>query len=520
MPRQRKSRIYWKNGRAYADFRDFALWGGRQEALRPDGGAAATSDPDEAMRLCAARLEMLEEAKRSHPEGTPDEDPLARIAAFSGYHLACLEKRRKRGRALTPRVLDERKKHLIHATRFLADRGKHLLKDITTADVRAWLVHLEKTPPPVIGKRIGGRSGPLSDATRAGYLHTLNGLLRRAWREDRISENPVDRLDPDERPTPSHAETPFLEIGEAALVLEVARRGAHRTRSRAQNYVRVAVHLLTGGRGSEVAGLEKADLDFADNWVWIRPNSTRQNVNKVRGTARRVPMWPQLRAILEEYLAGPHAPVGPRLFDGTDCRKWLDEIAADVGWPSKRVRLKVFRVTYASARIQTLDGGAPVSDWTVQQEMGHSSLKMLKEVYVRVGSIRQRREHVEYRWEEWSSQFDPLLHAAHRLPPRWREVLDTLPLHGATAKEWQQLSGMAVGTYFYIREQLVARGLVRREGTGRGSRFQRVIPEVVTRIEDSGAVNGEEPSRIHDLRRARESTPSEPSPRESLALAS
>jgi hypothetical protein len=265
----------------------------------------------------------------------------------------------------------------------------------------------------------------------------------------------------------------------------------------------MAVHLLTGGRGSEVAGLEKADLDFADNWVWFRPNATRQNVNKVRGTARRVPMWPQLRPILEEYLAGPHAPEGPRLFDGKDCRKWLDEIAADVGWPSERVRLKVFRVTDASARIQTLDGGAPVSDWTVQQEMGHSSLRMLQEVYVRIGSIRQRREHVEYRWEEWAAQFEPLLRAAHRLAPRWRDVLEALPVHGATAKEWQQLSGQAVGTFFYIREQLVARGLVRRAGTGRGSRFHRVVPEVVTRTEAAAEPMVAGHSGVHQLGRGR-----------------
>lgn len=503
MPRQRKSRIYWKNGRAYADFRDFAPWGGRQEALRAPGAAAATSNLDEAMRICASRLSALEDAKRAHPEGTPEEDPLARIAAFAGYHLAGLEKRRKRGRALTPRVLEQRKKHLIHATRFLASRGKHLLRDITAADVRAWLAHIEASPPPVIGRRIGGRTGRLSDGTRATYLHTLNSMMRRAWREERIPENPVDRLDPDERPTASPTLTPFLEIGEAALILEVARRGAHRTRSRTQNYVRMAVHLLTGGRGSEVGGLEKADLDFADNWVWIRPNATRQNVNKVRGKARRVPMWPQLRVILEHYLAGPHAPAGPRLFDGKDCRKWLDEIAADVGWASDRVRLKVFRVTYASARIQTLDGGAPVSDWTVQQEMGHSSLRMLQEVYVRIGSIRQRREHVEYRWEEWASQFEPLLSAAHRLPPRWREVLDSLPPHGATSKEWQQLSGKAVGTFFYIREQLVARGLVRRAGVGRGSHFHRVIPELLSGAGGMAQPPSEGESGISDLPRTR-----------------
>jgi integrase len=484
MARQRKSRIYWKDGRAYADFRDHARWDGRLEALKAPGSRTATSDPDEAMRLCAARLDELQVLKQAYPDGLPppereEEDELARIAAFAGYHLACLERRRKRGRALTQRVLAERKKHLLVATRFFAKRGKHLLTDITTADVRAWLADLEVNPPLADGKRHGGLTGPLTDGTRAKYLHTLNSMLRRAWREERIDNNPVDRLDPDERPSPSSEVTPFLEVGEAALILEVARRGAHRGRSRAQNYVRMAVHLLTGGRGSEVKGLEKADLDFVDHWIWIRPNATRRNVNKVRGTARRVPMWPQLRAILEEYLAGPHVPDGPRLFDGTDCRKWMDEIAADVGWEKKRVRLKVFRVTYASARIQTLDNGAPVSDWTVQQEMGHGSMRMLQEVYVRVGSIRQRRNRVEYLWEDFAEQYAPLLRAAYTLPARWRAVLDALPPGGASTSEWERSAGVAVGTFYYIRSRLADRGLILKVGRNRGTRYYRAVPNAV-----------------------------------------
>lgn len=120
------------------------------------------------MRLCAARLAELEAAKRARPEGTPEDEPLDRIPAFSGYHLACLEKRRKRGRALTPRVLEERKKHLIHGTRFLAGRGKHLLRDITTADVRAWVNHLETTPPPDRQSASAGAPG----ACRTGLVRS------------------------------------------------------------------------------------------------------------------------------------------------------------------------------------------------------------------------------------------------------------------------------------------------------------------------------------------------------------
>jgi hypothetical protein len=52
-----------------------------------------------------------------------------------------------------------------------------------------------------------------------------------------------------------------------------------------------------------------------------------------------------------------------------------------------------FRVTYATARLQTLDGGAPVSPWTVEKELGHGSRAMLEEVYAAsamFGTARRR----------------------------------------------------------------------------------------------------------------------------------
>ncbi|MDB4951639.1 MAG: hypothetical protein JWM27_4288 [Gemmatimonadetes bacterium] len=134
--------------------------------------------------------------------------PLDRIAPFVGYHLARLEKRVKRGRMFTAKEIGVRKSRLIHATTFLARRGKHTLRGITTGDVRAWLVEIEARPPKPLTERRGGRTGPLSEGTRAKYLATLNRLLRRAWREERIAENPIDRLDPDERPSPGPSDDP------------------------------------------------------------------------------------------------------------------------------------------------------------------------------------------------------------------------------------------------------------------------------------------------------------------------
>jgi integrase len=353
-------------------------------------------DPDEAVRLCADRLQALTTARKSRPFASAAGDSLDGIEKFAEYHIDRLSRRLKRGRRLTSKELDGRRAHLLQASRFLSSQGRRYLCDIQPHDVRVWLQRLELSLPQPLRRRHGGRSGIPAESTRQKYLASLNGMLRRAWREGRIRENPIDRLDPDERPSPGPTSTPFLEIDDAARLLAFVRRRASGSRRDTQNYVRVALHLLTGGRGSEVVGLEKDDLDFIDGYVWFRPNNTRANVNKSLGTARRVPMWPQLRKILLEYLAGPHNTDSRRLLDGGSCRNWMNRVAEDLGWPHTRVRLRVFRVTYASARVQTLDAGAPVSAWTVQQEMGHRSLDMLERIYVRVGAIRHRSEVVEY----------------------------------------------------------------------------------------------------------------------------
>jgi hypothetical protein len=179
MPRQRTSRIYLKNGRAYADFRDFAPWGGRQEALRAPGAAAATSNLDEAMRICASRLSALEEAKRAHPEGTPEEDPLARIAAFAGYHLAGLEKRRKRGRALTPgsRAAEETPdpRNPVPGEPWQTPASRH------HRGRRSRLARASQSVP-TTGDRQADRR---PDGTRATSLHTL---LRKSRSRRRLSD--------------------------------------------------------------------------------------------------------------------------------------------------------------------------------------------------------------------------------------------------------------------------------------------------------------------------------------------
>lgn len=111
------------------------------------------------------------------------------------------------------------------------------------------------------------------------------------------------------------------------------------------------------------------------------------------------------------------SPAGPML---TDFRKVLDRVAIAAGFweyvldsdgqpvkdaerePVQRgtVRSKMFRHSWCSARLQTLDHGAPVSSDVVRREMGHESPRLVERIYGHLGTVRHRSEVVEYRIEQ------------------------------------------------------------------------------------------------------------------------
>ena len=71
----------------------------------------------------------------------------------------------------------------------------------------------------------------------------------------------------------------------------------------------------------------------------------------------------------------------------------------------------MFRHTYCAARLQTLDGGAPVAVYSVSRELGHSSTAMVERVYSHMGTIRHRSEQVEYRVEQHAERLGDRLTA-------------------------------------------------------------------------------------------------------------
>jgi integrase len=410
-PRRRRSRVYWRGGRAWFDGRDYASVGGRLEPLVGPGEKFATKDPDVAQALATARLRELEQLRRDH--GLHGRRRRATLANFAAHHLV----QKKQAGTVTDGWLELAENFLQRAVDFLgADRE---LEGIRVSDVRAWTTHLGQLQSH--GKR------PLSAGTVRHHLNALSNLFRRAQEEEVVPPgfNPVAAMM--EKPAARRLEAHWLEVPDAAFFLEAARTLPARSSELRADLVHplLATFLLTGGRRAEVLGLEVSDVSFQRNTVTFRPNRFRRL--KTATSARVVPLWPQLRDILHAYLnvrtaamVLHDAPASSLLFPsfrtGTESRlvelrKIFDRVAVRAGWQAGDVRSRALRHTYCASRLQTLDAGAPVSLFTVAREMGHGGDSLVRRIYGHLGDVRHRAEAVEYRVEQHTAALGPKLAA-------------------------------------------------------------------------------------------------------------
>lgn len=279
-----RSRLYERNGRFYADLRDFRdviEEGCAQEALIPEGESYATKDRETATRLMLARLDELRERRRNG--GQKDVDPPLRE-----YAREFLRRREEMGTVRTS-TLKGYERHLRRLVEFLeAEGGEGVrLSQVTVEHLRRyWRVRLK-----------GGELGPaVKKSTLRTELVSLGTMFKTAMKGGKASHNPVRELE--KLPTPEPTEQEYLEVGEAARLIEAAREMVEDDRSRAGPYFHplVATFLLTGGRRREVFGLLRRDVDFAHEEVHFRRNEHRRL--KRPSHQRVLPLWPQLKEIL------------------------------------------------------------------------------------------------------------------------------------------------------------------------------------------------------------------------------
>lgn len=400
--------IVWRNGRAYGDFRSYHDVGGGREALTPPNSSWATTDSEIAEDLFQARWKELREKRKGGITGK-----LEKRTTLDQLIRDHLKKKSKAGRTSHSHMVDLEQR-LTAAMQFFG--AKRDPRTIEPDEVRDWAEALAAD-----GKRKPG--------TVRHYLNALSGLYGRAIEGLYVPPhyNPVAMLG--EKPTGKwgSGDAKYLEVADAALLLEAARVLEQRDRINATAgfHAIVATFLLTGGRKAEVLGLDVEDVSFDREEVRFRPNTHR---GLKTGTSHRaVPLWPQLREILQQWMYGGDVPrtqglLFPASHGGkvTDLRKSLDAIGAMCGFGEGEVRTRRFRHTYCSARLQTVQrivkpGKDPathpepyewveVSRFDVQKEMGHGGATLVDRIYGHRSRNPYRSEVVEYRVENHSKE--------------------------------------------------------------------------------------------------------------------
>jgi len=427
---QERLPIYRKgsSGGWYIDLRGE---GGKREALIPPGHDTATKDPEEARML--ARWRMAEfsadpavngrgaQIAREYPghpgasrvpEGGSDPGRTraagARFDDYARRYLQLLAGPADKAESTVRRYNGS----LRIFRKFLRDQGlgNLLLDEISTTHINDFLLKRSKTP----GR--GGKGTTIGAQTLRNDVYALSGLFQLAIEEGVLNDNPAARARLPRTTLGEAAEASFLEMDEAAHLLEGARRldrkpgGGRRFRFM---FAIVAVMLLAGLRESETYALRVQDVDFEKGFLHVRTKKQTRGTRRSRrlktGHAIRVvPLWPQLREILEPHIASlpnsePTAHVFPADASGersVSCvRGSFARIVADAGLTDKGVTFHTLRHTYGAARIQTLDHDEPVAMYTVARELGHGGTQLLERRYAHLQRVRHRKPVVEYRLE-------------------------------------------------------------------------------------------------------------------------
>jgi integrase len=285
-----------------------------------------------------------------------------------------------------PRTLEAHRFHLDHD--LLPRLGSRRIGSIGVEDVAGLITELQAA----------GRSAK----TTANALATLQSVLRFARRRGWILADPVELLEPEERPRPPrHSRGRVLGQAEIERLLDTCP-------SRGRILVETA--LFSGLRISELLGLTWADIDFAAGLIRVRAQLSRAHhgepahrvAPKTPASVREVPLVPQLSDRLATHrratpFAAPTDWVfvtsrGTPLGERNVARRVLKKAADATGLNDNErplLRFHDLRHTFTSHLI--VDLGLDVA--RVSRILGHASITITLDVYTHLfDDARHARE--------------------------------------------------------------------------------------------------------------------------------
>ncbi|HEX4116045.1 MAG TPA: tyrosine-type recombinase/integrase [Solirubrobacteraceae bacterium] len=209
--------------------------------------------------------------------------PRLSFAKLAGWWLERYERKVKTGQC-RERTLALHRYHL--KRHLLPSLGPKLARAITAQDIVDLIERL--------------RSEGRSERTIANALHTLNNIVRFAVRSTWIAENPLEKLERDERPHPVRFVPRVLDQQEIAALLGACTPGARTL---------IATALYTGLRISELLGLTWSDLDLGEGTLRVRAQLSlasrgrpaRRVAPKTSAASRQIPLPPALTTLLLEH---------------------------------------------------------------------------------------------------------------------------------------------------------------------------------------------------------------------------
>ena len=368
------------------DFRSFSDVSGGREALKQPGAPWATTDALEAEQLAKRRIAELLAKRQARRDGRPLEDPLLvdYIETYLEWKATLPGRTASLDRGATKiatATLDRDRLCLANLAAFLGEETR--LSAVTDAALSAYIRR----------RRADGRA----ERTLLHELQAFSGPWNHAKAAKVVQgDSPVPATKKLERVQPPAQEAAWLETGEVVRLLDAARALDADPASRFVPclYPMLAGYVLTGCRKEELFGLERADVDFDNQVIHVRPNRWRGL--KSRHSRREIPLWPQLAAILQVHIAGLR-PGWVLLFPSPRHRIEQPYAEIDHALAAAVQRAKIetpttthtLRHTFTAHRLNTLDRGAPVSIWTVSSELGHRDLDMISRVY---GHVLQQRD--------------------------------------------------------------------------------------------------------------------------------
>jgi integrase len=372
--------MYQRNGRWWADFRDFREYGGRQEPLKPPGEPFATKTKHVAESLLMVRLAELVGIREGE---RPRTDPV--LVDYAEKYL------RDRKLSVSAGTLARERRSLYRVIQYFGAETR--LSLIDADELREyWRDRREQR---------GYRGERIQVSTIRLELQTLGAMYAQAVREKAAARNPWADLG-EGKPKRADSEAEWLEPGEARRLIDAGYDLLDVPTSRLSAHlpVVVAVGLYTGGRRGEILGLLRRDVDFDLRVIHFRRNPHRDL--KTKAAKRYVPLWPECEDRVRTWLENTEGPPTDLLFPsraGGIIRNVDEGFAAivDRAKIDKRVTPHTLRHTFTAARLQTLDHGEPISPYTVARELGHSNIDMITKVYGHLMKNRHRSAVLEYR---------------------------------------------------------------------------------------------------------------------------